>query len=83
MGNKKRFLNKLIFFLVPVIPVDYFNGYHIMRMLKIKSIIAETCLKGKSDQVKSEYRNPTRIQDSNVKMTQTSHSEYSFGHEVY
>jgi hypothetical protein len=23
----------------PVIPVDYFDGYHIMQMLKIKSII--------------------------------------------
>jgi hypothetical protein len=31
--------SKTINILVPVIPVDYFNGYHIMQLLKIKSIV--------------------------------------------
>jgi len=39
MGNEIRLVKKMKIILEPVIPVDYFNGYHIMQMSKIKRIV--------------------------------------------
>jgi hypothetical protein len=37
---------KIDIFIRPAIPVDYFSGYHIMRRVKIKRIIAQCRMSG-------------------------------------